>query len=103
MADILTQEEIDELLSAICDDQVITKPDYGSPEFEKLLYNYNNIFSDNAVPSFFYNDEGTPEAIMKKFDNISEELKKYEAYKNTFNEFYKKAKEIADNQPEIFI
>jgi hypothetical protein len=81
MADILSQEEIDALLS-VCEDEDI-EIDYGSPEFEELFYEYTDkTFGTDDCPRLF---GANPQEIMDNFDKISEKIKIYQKYIKIFN------------------
>jgi len=102
MADILSQEEINTLLSA-CEDEDI-EIDYGSPEFEELFNEYTDkTFGTDDCPGLFYNNGANPQEIMDNFDKISEKIKTYQKYIKIFNKYNREAKKIAEEQPEIFL
>jgi len=113
MVDILSQDEINALLEV--PDENSVKPDFGSPEFEKLSEDFHKAFRKEFKKTDFYIEKAEQNGYIPRIQgtnpkDMMDSLKCEEEYfqstlKNykKFKEFHKKFKKIADEQPEIFI
>lgn len=95
MASFLSQEEIDSLLNTQ-DTQ-----DYGSPEFEKLVKEYN---SDKNLRNLSISLKGkNPEDFMKQLQINEKYFNLLEQAKTKHNELKEKLEELMIEQPELYI
>jgi predicted ribosome quality control (RQC) complex YloA/Tae2 family protein len=94
MANILSQEEIDE-------DELLQ--DLGSENFEKIYNEYHewrrNLEKGYSPENFGINPEETLEGLETDNQWFLETAENYKEFKK----FYDKFKEITDKEPEIFI
>jgi hypothetical protein len=130
MAEFLSQDEIDALLDIGEEDEIET--DFGSPDFEKLTETFNKAFHPKMTKTIEDDITSYLDGLLEEQEQEEQEVitgggyipkiqgynpkdmldslkyeeeyfeKTAENYK-LFKKYHKKFKEIADEQPEIFI